>query len=255
MRNGRPTHSLGIRTENTMTYGSFARILRKLRPQRRLAAAGRVLADAGIAAAARAGLPAARRKLAAEAYKAHGARTTRIFAHFSTLLEAHGPHTGDLLEIGGQYNPIRNRFDPSRYRYTAIDLARTADFVIEADITNCPHIPDQSFDVIYSVDVFEHINRPWRAAEEITRLLRPGGLVYTSTLFSWRYHPCPIDYWRFTPECLAFLFSGLETVASGFDTLERRRNIVGDGDNKVVEDAFGGWREHWRVYHVGRKPR
>ena len=39
---------------------------------------------------------------------------------------------------------------------------------------------------------------PWLAAAEIARILKPGGLAITHTLFSWRNHPCPIDYWRFS---------------------------------------------------------
>src|SRR5581483_8934063 len=69
---------------------------------------------------------------------------------------------------------------------------------LQADITNCPQIPDASYDIVISCDVFEHIDRPWLAAAEISRILRPGGIVLTRTVWSWRNHPCPIDYWRFS---------------------------------------------------------
>ena len=45
----------------------------------------------------------------------------------------------------------------------------------------------------------------------------------------------------------------LECVVSGFDDLERRRDIVGQGRFELVPDAFGGWRENWRVFYGGRK--
>lgn len=35
--------------------------------------------------------------------------------------------------------------------------------------------PDASFDAVYSFDVFEHLDRPEKAAEEIVRVLKPGG--------------------------------------------------------------------------------
>jgi len=122
------------------------------------------------------------------------------------------------------------------------------------DLTNCPHIPDESFDFIFSFDVFEHIDKPWLAGEETRRLLRPGGVTVHSTLFSWRYHPCPIDYFRYTAEGLKSLFGDLECLHSAFDYTERRRDVRGQGGNAMTPDSFGGWRENVRVNYAGRKP-
>lgn len=188
-------------------------------------------------------------------YKKHKLRSARLFDHFLGFVDKAGIKGGKLVEIGGRENPIKGRKGVDHFDYVAFDLEQSSPDVVVADITHCPQIPNGYADVVFTIDVFEHINRPWRAASEITRILKPGGIVYTSTLFSWRYHPCPIDYWRYTPACLTFLFEHLETLAADFDTLERRRNVIGKNANKVAEDAFGGWRENWRVFHVGRKPK
>ncbi len=192
-------------------------------------------------------------KLVADRHLSQPIRTERIGNAIDAFFLGEGKTSGRLLEIGGRKNPYKERF--SSWEYHNLDLSETAPGVIRGDITGCPEIASESFDAIISVDVFEHIDRPWLAAPEICRLLKPGGLTYHSTLFSWRYHPCPIDYWRFTPDALKFLFAELECVQSGFDDLERRRNIIGRGKNKLVADAFGGWRENQRVYFGGRKPR
>ena len=34
---------------------------------------------------------------------------------------------------------------------------------------------DESFDVVITQDVFEHINEPFQAFKEIARVLKPGG--------------------------------------------------------------------------------
>ncbi len=185
-------------------------------------------------------------------HRANPKRHDRIGDLIEGFFREQGLASGAVLEIGGRDNPYRERF--SQYAYTNLDLGETGPNVLIGDITDCPHIDDASFDAIISVDVFEHINRPWLAAKEIGRLLKPGGLCYHSTLFSWRYHPCPIDYWRFTPEALRFLFADLEHIDSGFDDLERRRNIMGRDSTKLTPDAFGGWRENWRLHHAGKKP-
>ncbi len=169
-------------------------------------------------------------------------------------LKAGSVTEGRMLEIGGRLNP-RNKDFP-QFDYHALDFENAPGAegvtVMTGDITNCPHIPDNSFDFILSFDVFEHIDRPWLAAAEIRRLLRPGGVTVHSTLFSWRYHPCPIDYWRYTAEGLKSLFD-LECLHSSFDYSERRRDVRGQGKNAMPPDALGGWRENVRVHYAGIK--
>ena len=187
-------------------------------------------------------------------------RNARINGHLRRHLERAGIHGGRVLEIGARDHPRTHMFSAPDWHYSVMDIEEVGVIpeglnLVIADITSCPEIPSGSFDAIVSVDVFEHVNRPWLPAAEISRLLRPGGLSYTSTLFPWRYHPVPIDYWRFTPACLEFLFDDLITVEAHFDTAERRRDSRGRGKNDQVEiDALGGFRENWRVVHVGVKP-
>jgi hypothetical protein len=168
--------------------------------------------------------------------------------------------SGRVLEIGGHRlaQCAVNLFPQPRFDYHDLNLeASDIPNTIIADITDCRDtIPDESFDIVMSSDVFEHIDRPWLAAAEIGRILKPGGLAITHTLFAWRNHPCPIDYWRYSPECLEFLFSNLECLEKGYDLSERRNDQPGfwpDGLDSVPVDHFGGWREHWSVYNVSRK--
>jgi SAM-dependent methyltransferase len=185
-------------------------------------------------------------------YEQFPSRTPRIGEHMKGLLADAGVAGGRILEIGGRGNPYSEWFPG--FEYVCLDLTETGPGVMLGDITKCPEIESESFDVILSVDVFEHIQEPWLAAPEIVRLLRPGGFTYHSTLFSWRYHPCPVDFWRYTPDALNFLFRDLDRLASDFDTTERRRNLIGRDENRIKPDAFGGWRENWRVFYAGTKP-
>lgn len=167
--------------------------------------------------------------------------------------------SGDVLEIGAlsRAKSAVAAFPAPRFRYRNCDLAAgNVPDTIQADITCCPQIPDDSYDVIISCDVFEHIDRPWLAAAEIARILRPGGIVLTRTVWAWRNHPCPIDYWRFSPQCLDFLFDSLECLELGYDLSERRADYPGfwrDGGDSVPVDELGGFRENWAVYSVHRK--
>lgn len=166
---------------------------------------------------------------------------------------------GKVLEIGA-YNleqSAEKYFMQPKFEYNNLDISQSnIPNTIIADITDCKGIPDQTFDIVFCSDVFEHINRPWLAANEICRILKPNGYALVFTVWSWRYHPLPIDYWRYSPECLEFLFSGLKRLEADFDTSSRRDDIRGFWENKkdyVPIDDLGGWRENWGVYYIGKK--
>jgi SAM-dependent methyltransferase len=179
-------------------------------------------------------------------------RDDRINAHLLSMVERAGITEGTVLEIGGRKHPRGHIFDSAKFTYRNLDLESGDENTVVGDITGCPEIGDNTYDIVISVDVFEHIDRPWLAASEIARIVRPGGLSYTSTLFSWRYHPCPIDFWRYTPDALDFLFADLTKLDSGFDLTERRRDVRKKASaDPMPLDAMGGWRENVRVFHAG----
>ena len=60
-------------------------------------------------------------------------------------------------------------------KFPALDLRR-------GDATKKIELPDNSIDVIYSTDVFEHLSDPENAILEMKRILAPGGTVVTRTL-------------------------------------------------------------------------
>ena len=167
---------------------------------------------------------------------------------------------GKMLEIGGTGKTNSKQMSSLwglKYHNMNLEKNRQPDTII-GDICDCKKlIPDNTYDFVYSMDTFEHIKEPWKAANEIVRILKPNGMVFIATLFSWRYHPAPIDYWRYSPHCLAFLFKKLECMEANWDSRQRRQNHKGgtiEGlTDKVPLDNMGGFRENWRVYYVGRK--
>lgn len=143
------------------------------------------------------------------------------------------------------------------FEYFSMDIDPQADDVVVGDICHCPDVPDASYDVVMSFDVFEHVERPWDAALECIRILRPGGLMIHRTLFAYRYHPCPVDYWRFSAQGLEYLFNRtgeMETLTAAYDLRIRRDDKRGSGPmDRPPIDYLGGFRENWRTLYVGRK--
>ncbi|MDX2152296.1 MAG: class I SAM-dependent methyltransferase [Bryobacteraceae bacterium] len=87
----------------------------------------------------------------------------------------------------------------------------------EINILNLP-FPDESFNLVVSDQVFEHIKGlPSDAFRETMRVLKPGGWALHTTCFLTPYHG-PGDYWRFSPEGLrelALNSGGGEVYAGG----------------------------------------
>ena len=168
---------------------------------------------------------------------------------------------GKVLEIGAYKLELSSKkifSNNTRFQYFSLDLEdNEIPSNIIGDVTNLHDVfDDNTFDIVFCADVFEHIKEPWKAAKEIERILKPNGIAFIFTVWSWRYHPLPIDYWRFSHEALQYLFSNMETIESAFDTSLRREDIRGFWKNKkdsVPIDSLGGWRENWGVYYIGKK--
>lgn len=130
--------------------------------------------------------------------------------------------------------------------------------VKHGDICRCPQIPSNSYDIVCSFSVFEHIEKPWLAAAECVRITKPAGINIHQAPFSSRYHPVPVDCFRYTHTGMKVLFEDLEEVLSGYDIHHRRANKTGGkvegGLDLVPVDELGGWIENWDVLYVGKKP-
>jgi SAM-dependent methyltransferase len=125
--------------------------------------------------------------------------------------------SGEVLEIGGQR--AKELFPEPRFAYHSLNPeASDVPNTIVADITDCrDSIPDESFDVVVSSDLLEHVNRPWLVAGEIGRILKPGGLAITHMLLAGDDHSGPVDHWRCSAESLQLLFGDLECLEKGYD--------------------------------------
>jgi len=96
---------------------------------------------------------------------------------------------------------------------------------LHTDIESLPFEND-SIDAIICLEVLEHVKNPFKAADEIKRVLKPGGLLLLTTPFLLGYHgksknysdkethshaEYP-DFWRFTHEGLEYLFKDFSSI-------------------------------------------
>lgn len=85
------------------------------------------------------------------------------------------------------------------------------------DVMDLQRFSDNSFDIVFSHQVLEHVPKPWIAAKEIVRVLKRGGIgVHTTCAFNPRHgQPQFSDYYRFLPEGLVELFDGVNVWVKG----------------------------------------
>src|SRR5215831_16320944 len=139
------------------------------------------------------------------------------------LIRALPPEHLDAVEISGNLR--------GGYAWHSYQRTHYPDFDLCGD-----DLPEHTYDFVICEQVLEHVADRWRAAANLRRLCRPGGLVLVSTPFLIRVHGEPEDYWRFTDAGLEHLLSraGLDVlwvrtwgnaacVRANFRTWKRRR--------------------------------
>ncbi|WP_018411139.1 class I SAM-dependent methyltransferase [Methyloversatilis thermotolerans] len=110
---------------------------------------------------------------------------------------------GLLAEHGGQVSLTGCDISEGENVDVVVDLTAPIERVKAA-------LEDRTFDTIFCVSLLEHIPDVFSACRNIEQLLRPGGAIYLSVPFVFRYHGYPGDLWRFTPEALLYLFPGID---------------------------------------------
>ncbi|MFA4873225.1 MAG: class I SAM-dependent methyltransferase [Patescibacteria group bacterium] len=133
----------------------------------------------------------------------------------------------DIIDIGGGLrisDTKGNRYDPHRawikqylnaVNYKILDPVPDYHPDIIGDIHRMP-LGDASTDAIICIAVLEHIENPFKAFEEMHRVLKKGGYCFLYVPFLYYYHAQPGyygDFWRYTEDSLKYLsrnFSSLE---------------------------------------------
>ena len=165
-----------------------------------------------------------------------------------------------FLDIGGRRGELKKLAKSFKYQILEIDSEVNGPDVIIGDICDSPNLKNEQFDIVFSNNVFEHLKEPWNAAEECVRIVRKGGLIIHIVPFGARYHPVPIDFYRYSHDGMKYLFertNEVETLLAAYDISKRRQNKIGGkvkGDLDLCPvDKYGGWIENWKTIYVGRK--
>jgi 2-polyprenyl-6-hydroxyphenyl methylase/3-demethylubiquinone-9 3-methyltransferase len=114
------------------------------------------------------------------------------FAALHWLAQARGalvpPGGGELLDVGCGGGALAPHLPPG-YRHVGADLSETALEIartkgvepVKADVADLP-FADHAFDVVVAGEILEHVPDLPAVVAEITRVLKPGGLLVIDTI-------------------------------------------------------------------------
>lgn len=118
--------------------------------------------------------------------------------------------TGSVLSVGSGEDKDK---EGGRYRsyfanassYTTSDIVPGSDLTL--DIRKMPEVRAGAYGAVFCHSVLEHVDEPWAALREISRILAPGGVLILGVPFQYGIHRAPHDYWRFTEYGVRYMLS------------------------------------------------
>ncbi|WP_255490103.1 bifunctional 2-polyprenyl-6-hydroxyphenol methylase/3-demethylubiquinol 3-O-methyltransferase UbiG [Bdellovibrio sp. KM01] len=99
----------------------------------------------------------------------------------------------EILDVGSGAGFFSNAAAQAGHDVTGLDISRTSLRVaelmdvtgrvkyVEGDAYRMP-FPNESFDVVVAMDLFEHVSDPEKIISEMSRVLRPGGIFFFRTI-------------------------------------------------------------------------
>lgn len=129
---------------------------------------------------------------------------------------------GKVIDIGGKKLKKRGKFLPpqqniERWEYLNIDESTNPDYCCSAE--NIP-VENSFFDTIIFCEILEHLEKPEKVLKEISRIIKPDGVLIASIPFLFPVHADPYDFQRWTKdkinkELLSLRFSEIEITPMG----------------------------------------
>ena len=111
----------------------------------------------------------------------------------------------ETIDLGAKdslyaYHQLIQKSSDTKMTFT--DLYPKNKGILEINYDNDFPIDSNTFDNILVFNVLEHVWDTRNLLSESHRILVPGGTIWGSVPFLFRYHQDPTDFWRFTHEAL-----------------------------------------------------
>lgn len=127
-----------------------------------------------------------------------------------------------VYDIGCGNKPFANFLEKKTKAYIGVDIEDgfydSSYIDIVGSAYNVPIEPD-SADAVILAQVLEHLEDPFKALEEMKRIIKQDGLLFLSCPFMYPIHSAPHDYVRYTPFFLKKALQNYGFAVLQMDTL------------------------------------
>ncbi len=198
----------------------------------------------------------------------------------------HAASPGTMLDIGCATGQFMAAMHDRGWEVKGIELSdyaaeygrNTLGLSIETGTLEDVTFPDDSFDLITLWDVFEHVNDPQKTLAEITRILKPGGILamslpnptcFEAKLFgsTWIGWERPRHLHLFTPKVLKSYLSDVGFIVQSLESFSGRLSVTLISvefwlkSRDIPEDVWQNWLRFayslpfrlltWPLYRIG----
>jgi SAM-dependent methyltransferase len=104
-----------------------------------------------------------------------------------------------VADIGCGEQPFCKLVENMKATYVGVDITQNSQNSVDiiAPITKIP-LTNDSLDVIICTEVLEHVSDTYKAFKELSRLIKPGGVIIITVPFAYPLHEEPFDFVRLT---------------------------------------------------------
>ncbi len=106
---------------------------------------------------------------------------------------------GKLIDLGCGDMPFKELIQSKTIQYDTLDIDKTnSEIKFIADIQDMNMIDQSSYDCALALSVLEHVQNPFLAISEISRILKKSGILILSAPCIMHIHDSPKDFFRYT---------------------------------------------------------
>lgn len=147
-------------------------------------------------------------------------------------------------DVNGSLRPIVESWGPAEYIGVDIEKGPGVDVVCNAE-NIIEKFGKESFDVVISTELLEHVKN-WRAVVSgIKKLCKPNGIILITTRsYGYGYHASPYDFWRYELEDMRSIFSDGEILSLEKDFRSPGVFIKVKKPNKFVEKDLSNYKPY-----------